>query len=56
MHAIVEEAVAAYEASQFWDSFKAGYERLAADPARWAEVEDERTGEAASLGDDLGGS
>lgn len=56
MHAIVGEAVAAYEANAFWDSFDAGYERLADNDEQWAEIEAERTGEAATLTDDLDGS
>lgn len=53
MHAIVDDAVAAYESNEFWDSFNAGYDRLAADPERWADVEGERAGEASTLADDL---
>ncbi len=56
MHAIVEEAVAAYEANAFWDSFDAGYGRLADNPEQWAEIQAERTGEAPTLPDDLDGS
>lgn len=56
MHAILEEAVAAYEANVFWDSFDTGYDRLAGDAEQWAEVEAERTGEAPTLADDLHGS
>ncbi len=54
MHAIVEDAVAAYEANAFWDSLGAGYARLADDAEQWADVEAERTGEAPTLADDLG--
>lgn len=53
MQVIVDDAVAAYEANEFWDSFEAGYDRLAADPERWADVEGERAAEAATLVDDL---
>lgn len=53
MQAIVEEAVAAYEANAFWESFDAGYGRLADDPEQWAEVGAERAGEAPTLSDDL---
>lgn len=56
MHAIVEEAVAAYEANAFWDSFDAGYGRLADNPEQWAGIQAERTGEAPTLPDDLDGS
>jgi predicted DNA-binding protein len=56
MHAIVDDAVAAYESSMFWEEFSAGYERLAADPIRWTEVQAERAGEAPSLGDGTDGS
>jgi hypothetical protein len=51
--AILEEAITDYEAKAFWDSFDAGYERLADDAERWAEVEDERAREAATLTDNL---
>lgn len=53
MHAIVEEAVAAYEANAFWDSFDDGYDRLAEDAEQWAQVEAERAGEAPALADDV---
>lgn len=56
MHAIVEEAVAAYEANAFWDTFDAGYGRLADNPEQWAEIQAQRTGEAPTLPDDLDGS
>lgn len=56
MHAIVEEAVAAYEANSFWDSFDAGYDRLADNAEQWAEVQADRTGEAPTLADGLDGS
>lgn len=48
---VVEEAVAAYETNAFWEAFDAGYERLAADPGQWAEVQAERADEAAVLAD-----
>ena len=53
MHTIVEEAVAAYEANAFWDSFDAGYGHLADNPEQWAEIQAERAGEAPTLADDL---
>ena len=56
MQAILEEAVAAYEANAFWDEFNAGYERLVEKPNQWAEVQAERTGEAPTLVDDVRGS
>ncbi len=56
IHAIVEDAVAAYETNAFWEAFSAGYERLAEDPDRWAEVQAERTGEAPALADQADGS
>jgi len=56
MQTIVEEALAAYEANAFWDSFDAGYDRLANDPEQWAEIQAERTGEAPTLPDDIDGS
>lgn len=54
MHAILEEAVAAYETNAFWDSLVNGFDRLAGDAEQWAQVEAERAGEAPSLADDLG--
>lgn len=51
IHAIVDDAVAAYEANVFWEAFHAGYERLAEDSEQWAEVQAERTGEAPALAD-----
>lgn len=56
MHTIIEDAIAAYEANAFWEAFTAGYDRLADDPERWAQVQVERTGEAPTLADDLDGS
>lgn len=56
MHTIVEDAVAAYEANVFWDSFDAGYDRLAGNSEQWAEIQAERTGEAATLADGLDGA
>lgn len=56
MQAILEEAVAAYEADTFWNSLDAGYARLANDAADWAAVEEERTGEAPALADDIDGA
>lgn len=56
MQAILEEAVAAFEANAFWDSFDAGYDRVANDAEEWAGVEAERAGEAPALADDLGRS
>jgi len=53
MYAIVDEAVAAYEINAFWESFNAGYERLADDAEQWAEIQAERTGEAPTLAGDL---
>ncbi len=53
MHAIVEDAVAAYETNAFWEAFDAGYQRLADDPEQWAEIQAERAGEALALTDDL---
>ena len=53
MQSILEDAVAAYEANAFWTSVNTGYDRLAGNPARWGEVEAERTGEAPVLVDDL---
>lgn len=53
MQAILDDAVASYEANAFWDSFDAGYERLADDAGQWAGIEAERAGEAAALADGL---
>lgn len=55
MHAIVEDAVAAYEANTFWDSFDAGYDRLADNDEQWAKIKAERSAEAPTLADDLDG-
>lgn len=53
MQAILEDAVAVYEANSFWDSFTTAYDRLADDAEQWADIEAERTGEAAALADDV---
>ena len=42
MQAIVDDAIAAYDANQFWQAFTDGYDEIADDPERWAEVRDER--------------
>jgi predicted transcriptional regulator len=54
MQAIVDDAIAAYEASEFWKAFTDRYGELTGDPQRWAEVQDEREHEAPALTDDLG--
>lgn len=51
IQAILEDAVAAYEANEFWEQFNAGYERLAADPDQWSEVQAERMAEEPPLAD-----
>jgi predicted transcriptional regulator len=56
MHAIVEDAVVAYQANAFWDSFDAGYNRLADNAEQWSEIKAERAGEALTLADDLDGT
>ncbi len=56
MQAIVEDAVAAYEASAFWEELTAGYDRLVAEPGQWADLQAERSGEAPTLTDHLSGS
>lgn len=56
MHAIVHDAVAAYESNAFWETFGAAYDRIADDGEQWAEIEAERIGEAPALGDDIDGS
>jgi predicted transcriptional regulator len=53
MHTVVEHAVDAYERELFWTKFHEGYERLAADPDAWADIEAERAAEAPSLGDGI---
>lgn len=50
---IVEKAVRLYEETLFWEGFERGYQRLAADPSSWADVQAERTGEAGALRDGL---
>src|SRR5664280_2453581 len=51
MQTIVEDAVAGYEANEFWVTFAAGYDGLADDPAAWLQVQSERTGEETALAD-----
>lgn len=51
IQAIVEDAVSSYEAQAFWEAFDAGYEDIGEDPVRWADVQAERTGEAAAVAD-----
>ncbi len=41
------------ERELFWRAFSDGYERLANDPAAWAEIETEREADAPSLRDGL---
>lgn len=55
MQTIIEEAVAGYEANVFWNSFNAGYERLAGGGELWSQVQAERTGEGPALADGLDG-
>ena len=54
MQAIVDDAIAAYDANEFWQAFTDGYDKIAGDPQRWAETQDEREHEAPALADDLG--
>src|SRR5664280_2811918 len=51
MQTIVEDAVAAHEAHEFWATFAAGYDGLADDPAAWlqVQVQSERAGEETAL-------
>ncbi len=51
MQTIVEDAVAGYEANEFWVTFAAGYDGLADDPAAWlqVQVQSERAGEETAL-------
>ena len=51
MQAVVDDAVAAYERTVFWDAFQAGYADLADHPERWAEVTAERAVEEQALRD-----
>jgi hypothetical protein len=58
MQTIVDDAVAGYEANEFWVTFAAGYDAagydgLADDPAAWLQVQSERTGEETALADDV---
>lgn len=53
MHTIVDDAVAAYETTEFWQTFTAGYDRLANDPTDWAQLQAEREAEAPALSDGL---
>lgn len=48
---VVAEALAAYERTLFWDSFEAGFSRLADDADEWASVLAERRGEEPALAD-----
>lgn len=54
MQAIVDDAIAAYEVSEFWAAFADGYDEIADDPSRWAELQDECEHEAPALTDGLG--
>ncbi len=56
IHTLVENAVATYEATVFWEAFHAEYDRLAGDPDRWSEIQAERTGEASALPDQASGA
>jgi predicted transcriptional regulator len=51
MQAVVDDAVAAYERTVFWDAFETGYENLARDPEQWAGVAAERAVEDGALRD-----
>lgn len=53
IQAVVEGAVAAYEADAFWAAFDAGYSRLAADKEQWAQMKSEQEGEARALADGI---
>lgn len=53
IQAVVEGAVAAYEADAFWSAFDAGYSRLAADKDQWAQMKSEQEGEAHALADGI---
>jgi hypothetical protein len=55
MQAILDDAVAAYEATAFWDALESGYRHLAGDSAAWRAVADERRGEASALRDGVDG-
>ena len=53
MQSIVDEAIAAYEANEFWRAFDAGYDELADDSQSWAQVQAEREKESSALTDGL---
>ena len=53
MQAIIDDAIAAYDANQFWQAFTDGYDEIADDPQRRAEAQDEREREAPALTDDV---
>lgn len=53
MQTIVDEAVADYERTMFWESFEAGYAKIADDPHQWSSVQAERDSEEAALVDDI---
>jgi predicted transcriptional regulator len=54
MQVIVDDAIAAYESTEFWRALAAGYDALAADSTNWAQLQAERDSEASALADDLG--
>ena len=53
MQAVVDEALIAYERGLFWESFEAGYARLADHSGEWDEIVAERRGEEQALADGL---
>lgn len=52
MQTVVDDAVAAYQRTVFWDAFESGYDGLARDPEQWASVTAERATEEQTLGDE----
>jgi predicted transcriptional regulator len=52
MQTVVDDAVAAYERTVFWDAFESGYDGLTRDPDQWASVAAERAAEEQALGDE----
>ena len=52
MQTVVDDAVAAYQRTVFWDAFESGYDELARDPEQWASVTAERATEEQALSDE----
>lgn len=54
MQQVLDEAVTAYERELFWRQLATGYDALADDPHRWAELAAEREAEAPAVRDGIG--